>query len=330
MAIRIGFAYDRPVPSTTARIDYGAEYEDSATIDWLREQIGSLGDVVDLPWSRNFARNLDESSVDLVFNITEAAHTRNRESLVPAIAESLGIACTGTDAVGLGIALDKSITKAVAVDLGIPVPHGVLLDPANESQTEMARTLGTLDFPVIVKPNSGGSSYGIDAASRVENVDRAMALVAEFHGEERLLVEEFVEGREFAIALLEKDDELLTLSVVEIELEERSPRAFYSGELKKTHAKSLVFPDDLDRTEERLVGRWAIDLFRRIGCRDFARLDFRRNKAGGWKFLEINPLPGLSPYYGIFPAQAKEAGIEPRSIVKILVDNGITRSRGSR
>ena len=328
MAIRIGFAYDRPLDTAeTSRIDYAAEYEDLASIDWLREQLAAFGDVVDLPWSREFAYELSRARVDIVFNITEAAQTRNRESLVPAIAESLGVAYTGTDAVGLGISLDKTITKVIAADLGIPVPTGILIDAENDSKDATANALAALEYPVIVKPNSGGSSYGIDARSRVETVDRAKELVAEFPAKDRLLVEEFVAGREFAVALLERDGELFVLPIVEIELDDRNPVAFYSGELKKTHAKKLVFPNDLKPTERGLLEGWSIDLFRRIGCRDLARLDFRRTDSGEWRFLEINPLPGLSPFYGIFPAQAEAAGLGSRVIVETLIKNGLARSQ---
>ena len=96
--LRIGFAYDSPVDIKDAGAEsVSAEYEDSETIDWIHGCLSQLGEVIRLPWGRESLAKLVNTRLDVIFNITEAEGGRNRESLVPAIAEAAGIPCTGTD-----------------------------------------------------------------------------------------------------------------------------------------------------------------------------------------------------------------------------------------
>lgn len=136
--LRIGFAYDKPVkqgrPDEVESV--AAEYEDEDTLSWMRATLqqvregsnSSATSVVDLPWGPDILARLAEADLDVIFNITEAISGRNRESIVPALAEAKGIPYTGTDAVGLGISLDKCLTKIIAHHLGIPTPGFVKVD----------------------------------------------------------------------------------------------------------------------------------------------------------------------------------------------------------
>ena len=132
--LRIGFAYDRPLerggPNEVESVE--AEYEDNQTISWMRSTLHQLGTVVDLPWGPDFLSELTKADIDVIFNITEARGNRNRESLVPALAEAKGIPYTGTDAVGLGISLDKYLTKIIARHTGIPTPDFIKLDSIDQ------------------------------------------------------------------------------------------------------------------------------------------------------------------------------------------------------
>jgi D-alanine-D-alanine ligase len=327
--LRIGFAFDPPPGGGEAVSpdSIALEYEDARTIEWLRRTLGQFGHVIDLPWEAGVVERFVALKPDIVFNITEAHGSRNRESLIPAIAEALGIPCTGTDAVGLGMALDKAATKLIAAKAGVPTPRFARF----RSLCQWSRAeadLADLRFPLIVKPNNGGSSQGIRLSSKVHTMDEAFRevrwVINECHDE--ALVEEFIPGRELTAGLLFRGS-LVPLPIVELVIEDGDPDAFYAVEMKSLHKKQILFPDDLPEERVEQIQRFARTAFCALGCSDFARVDFRLGVDGVPYFLEINPLPGLSPYYSVFPRQAERAGIEPHVVVRQLVCNAAARIR---
>jgi len=72
---------------------------------------------------------------------------------------------------------------------------------------------------------------------------------------------------------------------------------------------------------------YAVRLFNALGCRDLARVDFRQGEDGVGYFLEINPLPGLSPYYSVFTLQAEAGGISPEKLIELLVRKALARGK---
>ncbi len=326
--LRIGFAYDKPLdrggPNEVESVE--AEYEDNQTISWMRSTLHQLGSVVDLPWGPDFLSELTKDNIDVIFNITEARGSRNRESLVPALAEAKGIPYTGTDAVGLGISLDKCLTKIIARHTGIPTPDFIKLDSIDQLK-RLEPELRRLRFPVIAKPNTGGTSMGITSASKAESLselyDVARWILDKL--EDSVLVEEFISGREFTVGLLVRS-ELETLPMAEIRFQDDSPDSFYSHEVKSNDREEIICPATPPGDTAKLIPDYACRIFNALGCRDMARVDFRVSGEGVPFLLEINPIPGLSPYYSIFPMQARAAGISPEDVIHQLINNALTRN----
>ena len=324
----IGFAYDTPVGKYTSEglESVSAEYEDDQTIAWLRAALQEIGEVVDIPWGPDILARFGAAEVDVIFNITEAVGGRNRESLIPALAEARGLPYTGTDALGLGISLDKHMTKVVARHLGVPTPRSVLLTSLDQWDCRLS-DLSTLRFPVIVKPNHGGSSLGIRAFSRAGALSDLQGIVRWVldNFTDGALIEEFISGREFTVGLL-ATPELRVLPLAELYIEHGGPEAFFSFEEKTVPNKDeVICPADAPEGAAGLMVDYAIRVFEALGCRDMARVDFRLGRDGIPYFLEINPLPGLSPYYSSFPAQAEAAGISPKELVHRLLIGALMR-----
>ena len=325
--LRIGFAYDTPMkqdrPDEVESVE--AEYEDERTLSWMRTTLQQLGSVIDLPWGPDILSRLARVELDVIFNITEAICGRNRESLVPALAEAKGIPYTGTDAVGLGVSLDKYLTKIIAHHLGVPTPDFLKVDSISQWK-QLTPRLAKLRFPVIAKPSTGGSSMGIRSGSKTESLaelyDMVKWVLDTFEG--GVLVEEFIVGREFTVALLARL-QLKIFPIAEIRVDEGSPSSFYSYEKKSIYQKEIICPADPPGNTADWMTDYACRVFEALGCRDMARVDFRVSSDGIPYFLEINPLPGLSPYYSTFPVQARAAGISPEDIVHQLIRNALTR-----
>jgi D-alanine-D-alanine ligase len=267
---------------------------------------------------------------DVVFNITEAGGSRNRESLVPAVCESLGVPCTGSDAVALGLSLDKYLTKIIAEKHGAATPNYCLFVPGAD-RGSFEQDLEGLSFPLILKPNTGGSSMGISEASKVRTMTELFAVVEQMAAEfnDSILVEEFVPGYDITSGIIENGGPV-HLPCAEIRLNGRNPDVFYSIERKAKHEREIVFPLDLNAALRERVQSVTVRIFRVLGCRGIARVDFRLGTDGVPYFLEINPLPGLSPFYSILPEQALQAGIEKPELLRLLLENALDRGRAKR
>ena len=325
--MRIGFTYDDPVDKLSSGAEsISCEYEDYRTLDWIHDCLSSLGNVIKLPWGRESLIKLVNTNVDVIFNITEAEGGRNRESLVPAIAEALGLPYTGTDAVGLGLSVDKYLTKVIADHHGIPSPPFVRVDQLSELNTKQ-EAIDSFGYPLFIKPVTGGSSRGIRQSARVESFE---ALRSEIKWilescQDSALLEIFIPGLEYTVGLLENNS-LTCLPVAELRLNGGNPNAFYSYEMKSIHNREVICPANIPPEVSQQMQDYAICLFNALHCRDLARVDFRQKDDGTIYLLEINPLPGLSPFYSVFPKQADAAGITTEALIEMLINNALARS----
>ena len=298
--------------------DSGAEYDDERTTAALLSAIRAGGhEAVDLILEEDFPQAIRRVGPDLVFNIAEGVRGSGRESIVPAWLDHLGIPYTGSDSLTLSLSLDKAMSKTFAQAHGIPTPAWrCVFDEAELEGLE-------LKFPLFVKPNSEGSSMGIRHASRVTDPARLREQVRWILNDyqQGCLIEEFMPGGEFCVGIL-GDRDLQVLPVVEV----RTPKGFYSYEDKSAHNKELICPADVraelaDRLRE--MGQRAFRAFR---CRDLGRVDLKLDSEGTPLFLEINPLPGLSPYYSIFNKEAEAAGIGFEEMIARIIDSAVQRT----
>lgn len=328
--LRIGFVYDAP-PGAPLGASHGedsldssdtvaAEYEDQRTIQWLVQTLEDVGQVIEIPWGRQALTTIAASGLDVIFNITEAGGSRNREGLVPSIAEACGIPCTGSDALALSTSLDKNMTKILGEHCGIPTAPFVLIGSEQELHAQR-NVIERIGYPVIAKPNTGGSSMGVRLTSRAETwceLKSAVMWALETF-DDAVLVERFIRGSEYTAGLIERDG-LETFPIAEVRLNGGDPNAFYSIEQKSVHQKEVICPAGLPQETAQQIDDYARKLFVVLGCRGTARVDFRVDISDNVAYLlEINPLPGLSPYYSILPRQAEVAGISPAEIVRALV-----------
>ncbi len=321
--MKVALAYDGLLPPGgpgEVPEDLGAEYESERTIQSLLDAIRACGhEAFGLPFGEDLPGRILQMRPDLVFNIAEGVYGPARESIVPGWLDHLGIPYTGSDGLVLAVSLDKALTKSLIASCGVRTPSSLRVREMADLE-EMH-----LEFPVFVKPNAEGSSMGIRGRSLVATpaeLELQAAWVLETYRQD-CLVEEFVPGREFCVGMLGNGMPRL-LPVVEIV----SPRDFYSYEEKHEHRRELTCPADIP---EELAGEMlemGLKVFRVLGCRDLARVDFKLDRDGRPSFLEINPLPGLSPYYGIFMCQAEAAGLSHSELIGSIIDSVLERTGG--
>jgi len=309
----IGFAYNLK-DAATAGTDTHAEYESPGTVRALSEALSAFGDVFSLPCEPGFIELILGRQPDLVFNIAEGWGGRDRESFVPVVCSMLGIPHTGSDAVALGITMDKALTKRLARDAGLRTVDHAVFDAPPVSPPPF-------DFPVFVKPNRDGSSRGISKRSLVTDMDSLRELVSTINRSYRqpAIVEPYLDGRDFCVGLLGNDPPLV-LPTCEVLLGHEGGIPFFSFEYKRRDRDRLDMEPSVPAEAIMEMESMAVALWNVLGCRDYARADFRTGSDGLPYFMEMNALPGLSPVSGIFVRQAAAAGIGYGELIEKILE----------
>ncbi len=238
--------------------------------------------------------------VDFALNLCDEGFDNNprKELHVPAMLEVLNIPYTGSNPQCLAYCYDKSLIRGIAKEMGIPVAKGIYIKP-EDNVFEM-----NIEFPVIIKPNFGDSSFAItkeSVAYNLEEVNDAIIRIRENLGYEKpVLLEEFLTGKDLTVGIIGNPPESYTfLPVVEEDysaLPEGLPKI--CGYEAKWIADSPYFnllksiPANLPEETEKVIMEHCLRLFERLECRDYVRFDWRLDKKGIPKLLEVNPNPG--------------------------------------
>lgn len=273
--------------------DYYAEFDQEITVDSVCHALSSAGHkVVKLGSSLNILKNIPcLKKIDIVFNICEGLGSRNRESQVPVILEMLGIPFVGSDALTLGLSLDKPLTKKLLMYENILTPR------FKEIQNAQGICDDGLKYPLIVKPSHEGSSKGLSEKSIVNNFKelkkQTQWLIKTY--KQPAIVEEFIEGMEFTVPIIGNNPPK-ALPIVQIKIDKKLNlgRLFYTFECLTSDALKYICPAKISKNLEKKMQDLAVRTYKAVECRDFGRVDFRVDKNGRSYVLEINPLPSLS------------------------------------
>jgi len=328
--MRIGIAYNLrdEVPEVPgAPVDHAEEFDSPATIDALAQVLASAGHRVErLGFGRPFLERLLADPPDLVFNIAEGLSGRSREAQVPAVCEMLGVPYTGSDPLTLALTLDKDLAKRVIASRGLATPRHLLIEKIAELPG--GDTPGGLAFPLIVKPAWEGSSKGVRLGSRVTSpgaLREQVSFVLEGYGGPAL-IEEFCEGEEFTVGVIGNASPRV-VGVMQIRHRTLPSSEFlYSLEVKRDWENQVEYlvPPPVAPALLAEVQALALGCYRALGCRDVSRVDLRL-KGGVPHFIEVNPLPGLSPTYGDLPILAGRMGWSHRELVLAIVEQALER-----
>lgn len=279
------------------------------------------------------ATEMISCGVDCVFN---ALHGPGGEDgIIQGFLRQAGLPFTGPDVTPAAITMDKALTKAVLHDAGIRTPRGFqfpLLPTVNSYaclQKFIEEKARALPFPWIVKPNSLGSSVGIelfqapqDLFARTEQDPHRWSPVAGISGS-GFLVEEQVGGRELTCGVIEATEQgPRALSPIQIR---PLTSLFFDYEAKYTAgATEEICPADLDAKTAGKVREMALRVHEIFQCAPLSRTDMFLDSAGDLVVLEINTLPGMTPT-SLIPQSALEAGIDLPDLFDQLVRHGIER-----
>lgn len=265
-------------------------------------------------------KKLNTLDADVIFNLFEGFDGRpETEGQVAEMLAERKVPFTGCPAQALALALDKARTKTLLEASGIPTPRYQILTLDNISTFH-------LDYLCIVKPLAEDASHGISEESVVHDfssLERQVRKICSFFGG-RAMVEEYIEGREFNTTVMgNKRLTVLAVSEIVYTLSPDKPKILTfeskweedSVYYKNTKA---VCPAQISLEEQRRIGKIARDAFKLVGCRGYARVDFRQNVHGDFKVLEVNPNPDISPGAGV-SLQAAAAGLTYSRFVEKII-----------
>jgi D-alanine-D-alanine ligase len=302
------------------------EYDSDATISSIAAALRAIdADVHPVEADARLPWRLTEGAFDFAFNMAEGQGRRCREAVPAAVCELLGLPFTGSDALTLGITLDKFVAKRVVAP-EVPVARGVLV----ESDSDEAR-ISALSFTVIVKPNDEGSSKGIRENPIATDIDAAIARccwLRERYGCP-VLVEEFLTGPEVTVGVVGNKSDVRVLGMMEISPASGAENFVYSLEAKRDYTNQVRYfiPPRLKAHSIQRLSQLALTAYNLLGCRDIARVDFRLDAKGVPHFIECNPLPGLNPVTGdivilsraILPYEKLVQGILQDALVRTAI-----------
>ncbi|MBN2105038.1 ATP-grasp domain-containing protein [bacterium] len=307
--------------------EYFAEGDSIKTIQAVIETLLKMGhQAVGIEADNNAFQKLSAEEPDLVLNISEGLTGDFRESYIPMLCERLNLPYTGSDPLTLGLCLNKMRTKEILGFYQIPTPAFQVFYSDNAMATEH------LIYPVIVKPIAEGSSKGINNRSVVNDPTAAKSVIAEklLKYEQPVIVESFLTGAEFTVALWGNGEEVEALPIVEICFEELPEGAWpmYSYEAKwvwDSPDKPLqIFqcPAKIDAKLNQEIVSVAKRAYYILGIRDWCRIDIRLDQEGVPNILELNPLPGILPdpkENSCFPKSARTAGYSYSDMIGRLI-----------
>ncbi len=317
----------------TKPADYFSEFDSQETIDAIVTAIQKKGhtvEIIDVEYP-NLISYFRKNRVDLVFNIAEGKSGKFRESEVPAILDYFNIPYTGSSTFSLALAMNKALTKKILKAENIPTPNFQILSKGTEALDL------ELKFPLIVKPNREGSAKGINASNVVDNKEALFKKAKEIINiyKQEALVEEFIEGKELTVGILE-NGKTSVLPILEIDFSncKKSGEYFYSWRMKEYqgdeelglvpnfHCPARLTPEIESRVKEA-----ALKTHRAVGCVDISRTDIRLNQDNIPYVLEINPLPGLDPKESNFPIMAYAAGMKYEDLIEAILISASERKR---
>lgn len=344
MNVALTYNVKKNKPSVNLEKQVDLEFDSMSVIKEIESALGSLGHKALLVEAdENAFIKLKElkSKIDIVFNIAEGLWGEARETQIPMICEILKIPYTHSGPTTHAISLDKSFTKLIlkgSSDINVPDSHVV------KSKDYLIPK--TLKYPLIIKPNSEGSSKGV-LDKNVVRMERDLKKRIEITSEnftKEVLVEEYIEGREFTVAIIGNENPRV-LPIVEQKFDflPKGMNKIASFELKWQYEDSLKdlhdaydCPAKINTKLKEKIENTSKEIYKLLDVRDCARVDYRLDNNNKLFFLEINTLPGINPStneISYFPLAARTVGISYKDLIgKILtlacVRYGIDSSKG--
>lgn len=248
--------------------------------------------------------------LDVIFPVLHG--TFGEDGTVQGLLKLADLPFVGASVLGSAVAMDKDVMKRLLRDAGLPIPNFLSFTDPRDKELTFAKARRALGTPVFVKPANMGSSVGISKAKNKKEFDHAVRIAFEF--DRKIIIEEFIEGREIECAVLGNENPVASVCGEIIPTHE-----FYSYDAKYLDDNGAIFkiPAPLAEPLEKRIRKLAIDAFKVLECEGLARVDFFLK--GKKPYLnEINTMPGFTRI-SMYPKLFEASGLPcPKLIDKLI------------
>lgn len=224
-------------------------------------------------------------------------HGRGGEDgIVQAILTYQNIPYTGSDVLSSALTMDKLKTKLVWQSLGLPVANYVMVDKSQS--IDIGAIVSKLGLPLFVKPSHEGSSVGMTKVNQASELEAALNVAFKYDSE--VMVESFLSGPEFTVAIV-GDDVLPSIYI-------KPATTFYDYDAKYLSNETQYFcPSGLQEDKEQQIRQLALKAYKAVGCRGWGRVDIMFDANQNPYLLEVNTAPGMTDH-SLVPMAAKQKG----------------------
>jgi D-alanine-D-alanine ligase len=247
-------------------------------------------------------RSLAELAAEKFDRVFIALHGRyGEDGTLQGALELLGIPYTGSGVMASSVGMDKITTKIVWLAAGVPTPKYITIGA--DADVDTAGIVAALGLPLIVKPPLEGSTIGITKVTRAEDLQAAVDLARQY--DKAVLVEQFIQGREFSVPVLGSGPAARALPIVEIV----APEGNYDYQNKYfTDDTKYHCPAPLDEATTKTIQAHVVNAYRALGCEGWSRIDVLLRESDNQPFLlEVNTSPGMTTH-SLVPMAARAEG----------------------
>lgn len=230
--------------------------------------------------------------------------TCGEDGRIQAAFDLLGVPYTGSGYLGSALAMDKDLTKQLAVAAGVRTPKWQMISYRKKDIPNIE-----FDLPCVVKPVDSGSSIGVAIANTREELEAALLENLKLG---RVILEQYIRGREIDVGVL-NGKSLPSIEII-------PKQGFYDYKNKyQAGATVEICPTPIDPVIETELGAMALKVHNLLGLSAYSRSDFMVDAKGDIYFLEINTLPGMTPT-SLMPQEAAAVGIDYNTLCQTIVD----------
>lgn len=233
---------------------------------------------------------------------------------IQSLLEMRGVKYTGSGVTSSAMAMDKNISKIIFLNNEIPTARWFMLNDKQVDHLKLDESIKLeMGYPAVIKPNDEGSTVGLSIVQPdVEDIQLGKAISGAFEYSDRIMIEQFIEGRELTVAVLGNE----ALPVVEIKPKD----GFYDYEHKYTKGMTeYICPADLPEKISEVLKEKSLLAHKALCCKAYSRVDFRLNPKGEYYCLEVNTLPGMTEL-SLVPKAASAAGISFNDLLNRIIE----------
>lgn len=264
----------------------------------------------------------DLPPVDVVFPVLHGPF--GEDGSVQGYAEVADVAYVGCGILASAVAMDKDVAKRLMREAGLGVARSVTVHRNNKGSFQ--EIAGALGLPFFAKPARQGSSFGVSKVNDRDGFEQAVETAFRYDG--KVLIEEFVEGREIECSVLERADGSLTVSLPG-EIIPAGKHGFYTYEAKYLDADGAMVqvPANVPAAVADRAKEMAAQAFRALGCEAMARVDFFLRADGSLLVNEVNTLPGFTDI-SMYAKALAAIGIGYSKVIDVLIEHALARYAG--